>query len=294
MKKHIWSMIMTLFSFLLIYLGLTNQLGVFIHPRFHIAVYISAVVLLIMAVENYMRQRKITRKASFKLGYIIFLMPMLLFFIPTNVSASSSVAVTNGGIIRTVPRESVQVEVEETIEEDVEENTEVIEPTSEKETRAKSQELKMNIEDEPSAKLYATESKLLAALEALDDEIPFEVVDYNYLMFLDALHFNIDTLYGQKFTYKGMIYKDETLEDDEMIIGRMMMYCCAADAQIAGIICHYEQAKDYESNDWVEFTASLSVRDYYVEELDKTMKVPYLIVENIEPIEAPSDIYIYY
>lgn len=291
MNKYIWSIIMTLFSFLLIYLGLSNQLGHYIHPRFHISIYISAVVLLFMAVENFNRKRKINRKESFKLGYIIFLIPMLLVFIPTNVSASSNVAVTNGGIVRTVNTEQAKE-----VTSDIEENSDdtIIIETTEKEERAKSQELKMDTKKEPTAILYSTETKLLAALKELDDDTPFEVVDYNYLLFLDTLHYNIDELMGQKFTYKGMVYKDDTLNLDEMIIGRLMMYCCAADAQISGIICQYDDALSLSNDDWVEITASLSVRDYYVEALEKNMKVPYLIIESIEIIDAPDDIYLYY
>lgn len=276
MKKHSWSIMMLLFAGILIYSTITNSLGHYIHPRFHFAVYLSILLLVVLSIEHYFRCRKQSSR-PLKLGYVLFLIPLLVIFIPTNTSASTKIALSNGGMIRSIEEKYVAASFSPVTEEIKEEVVKKVDNTN-----------------SIFNKLYSTEARLLSALETLDNDIPFEVVEYNYLLFINTIHFNIEQVIGQKFSYIGMVYRDETLKEDELIIGRLMMYCCSADAQITGVLSQYDDAASYTNEEWVEVTGRLSMIDYYVSSYDKIMKVPYLKLEKIEIIDPPEDIYVYY
>lgn len=90
---------------------------------------------------------------------------------------------------------------------------------------------------------------------------------------------------GYEVIVKGFVFKTANdIKDDEFIVCRLQMSCCAADLAPMGIIAKYDNAKDLIEDQWVEVKGVLDVRE------DKGL---YLNVEDVLPAERPADEYIY-
>lgn len=105
----------------------------------------------------------------------------------------------------------------------------------------------------------------------------------NYVHYLEDLSSNIESHKGKKVYISGFIHKEDKLLEDEFILSRLLMNCCAADAQVLGVMCQYEGAKNLEDNIWVNIEGEIR------------SDVNYLAVKvnKIEKSEEPENTYIY-
>ncbi|MEG2353461.1 MAG: TIGR03943 family protein [Clostridium sp.] len=110
--------------------------------------------------------------------------------------------------------------------------------------------------------------------------------------FLEALKkiYKELSLQGETLKLRGVIYKDNSMKDKEFILGRMILSCCAADAQFVGFICENNTGIDIIKEQWVEVQGEI---DYEVNE--KGELYPRLIINNIRLLKGSEgeDKYIY-
>lgn len=92
---------------------------------------------------------------------------------------------------------------------------------------------------------------------------------------------------GQEIEITGFIYKDTTLNDNEFIIGRFVMACCAADLQVVGIKCDSNNQEIYSKDTWVKIRGKLKT------ETVKYAVNPVIVVEHIEKDPNPKTEYLY-
>ena len=55
---------------------------------------------------------------------------------------------------------------------------------------------------------------------------------------------------------------DKSLPQDTFIVGRPLMTCCADESRCAGLVCEWPGTAELSSRDWVEVTATISVRKH--------------------------------
>ena len=66
-----------------------------------------------------------------------------------------------------------------------------------------------------------------------------------------------------------------------------MMWCCAADIQLIGVLCRYNKTSELKENSWINVTGTLSTSTY------KDTKVPIIINPTIKSASAPKTEYVY-
>lgn len=95
---------------------------------------------------------------------------------------------------------------------------------------------------------------------------------------------------GQTITVEGFVYREDTFSSNNIVVGRLRINCCAADAFIIGFMCRYEAASELESNSWVKVTGQLLTESVYYEPDDTHYEMLVLEVSelhSIEPYETP-------
>ena len=108
--------------------------------------------------------------------------------------------------------------------------------------------------------------------------------DKNYYSIMNKIYENINLYKGKKITVIGFVYKDNNFSNDEFVAARMMVSCCAADAEVIGFICKYSQS--------IKLTGV--IEEYTLENVKGGRKsIPLIIVEKLANIEEPSNQYIY-
>lgn len=74
-------------------------------------------------------------------------------------------------------------------------------------------------------------------------------------------------------------------DNNTFVLGRTVISCCAADAEIIGIRCYYKDGDKIKEGSWVKLEGSI-IRDMNTGE-------PFIRVENANMLPEPSNTYIY-
>ena len=99
------------------------------------------------------------------------------------------------------------------------------------------------------------------------DPLPFdknapviEIADRDYALWYRDLNEDMRAYEGKTVHFKAQIALGEGLKQDELIVGRQLMNCCAADVTFAGMIAVGNTRLGLANRDWVELTASIRIR----------------------------------
>jgi putative membrane protein len=117
--------------------------------------------------------------------------------------------------------------------------------------------------------------------------------DLTYYRILADISKNLDQYKGKRVNITGFIYKDESLKNDEFIIARMMMSCCAADAQVVGLECKWQGAEGLKKGEWVNIEGIIDSTVYKDPNTNKDEEMAEIQVEKIERNQSPGSQYIY-
>ncbi|MBR2879534.1 MAG: GTPase [Oscillospiraceae bacterium] len=89
-----------------------------------------------------------------------------------------------------------------------------------------------------------------------------EIADGDYAIWYRDLNEELDSYHGKSVRFKAQVALSEDLEEDELIVGRQMMTCCADDIAFAGLIATGNSRGDLKNGQWLELTASISVEEH--------------------------------
>ena len=97
----------------------------------------------------------------------------------------------------------------------------------------------------------------------LVDELAFFNPDADH--FAEYLGQTVEELDGRTLTLYGFVYKDESFAEDMVLVSRLMITCCAADASIVGFHVQVDPAIDLQRNDWIRVTGTIKTKNllYY-------------------------------
>lgn len=95
-----------------------------------------------------------------------------------------------------------------------------------------------------------------------------------------------ERLEGETVVVDGMVFRDETLTDTQLIAFRFVIVCCAADAVPVGAHVEFENANAFAADTWVRIRGKLEARN------SDDGTTPWIIATSIEPIDTPKRIYL--
>lgn len=102
------------------------------------------------------------------------------------------------------------------------------------------------------------------------------------------LHSDADRYEGVPIRIEGFVFRESVeLEENQFILARLLMWCCAADVAPFGPVCEYEGASTLEEGTWVALEGTVRVGEYEGE------KEPRIVVSGIETGLEPERDYIY-
>ncbi|GEQ20606.1 TIGR03943 family protein [Clostridium butyricum] len=117
-----------------------------------------------------------------------------------------------------------------------------------------------------------------------------KVSSKNFVSSLDEIISNCAKYEGNSIEITGFIYNDKNLNltNNQFIIARYMMVCCAADMQIAGLRCQYINIENsLDLNTWVKISGKIK-NDSYESNPD-----PLILIDKIEIDSNPDTSYVY-
>lgn len=132
-----------------------------------------------------------------------------------------------------------------------------------------------------------TDSKVLLRRE----EITF--TDKNYYEYISEISKAPNKFKGKGITIEGFVFKEDGFNKDEFVVARMLMTCCAADAQVTGFFSKYNEAYNLKSNTYVKVIGTLDYTEYQSKTGKRSSILPMIQVKQVIPINNPINQYIY-
>ncbi len=105
--------------------------------------------------------------------------------------------------------------------------------------------------------------------------------------FYDEIHMDINKYKGREIELKGFVYKEEGLEQDQLVLARFLITHCVADASIIGFITELPDAPLLDENTWIEAKGVLDTTNFNGSEL------PIIKITNWKEIDEPKEPYLY-
>ena len=109
----------------------------------------------------------------------------------------------------------------------------------------------------------------------------------SFIPWLDELYIHRGEYGGEKIEIVGFVFKESGFKQNEFVIARLMMVCCAADMQPVGLLCKYDRASELELDSWVKINGIIKY-----EEMNGD-KVPVIEVESLENVDKPENEFLY-
>lgn len=116
--------------------------------------------------------------------------------------------------------------------------------------------------------------------------------DNNFSDTINEIENNINKYKNRKIEISGFVYKDTNFPKDCFVTARMLIICCAADAEVTGIACN-KVNNNLKNNEWVKVTGIIKSMKNFDKEDTTQAVIPVIEVQNIKSIPKPNNPYIY-
>ncbi|WP_026883678.1 TIGR03943 family putative permease subunit [Clostridium akagii] len=151
-----------------------------------------------------------------------------------------------------------------------------------------------------SQKGYSTDSYAVTTTASKSEESVtsasqgnlIKLTEKNYYDIVNNIKYNTNKYKWKKITIGGFIYKDETFPKDTFVVGRLIIICCAADAELTGIVFQMNNST-LQNDQWVEVTGIIDVIPNFDKDDPVNKTIPVIKVTSVNPIAKPSNPYIY-
>ncbi|MBW6411199.1 TIGR03943 family putative permease subunit [Clostridium weizhouense] len=249
-----------------------NELTMYVHPRivpFVVFGMISMFIIALFLVKDIFQNKK--KKIKFK-NYIIFMIPLIMIFFMESNSVSSTAIKSSDINVNTTSNVISDSNLNNLSRDNINQDN--------------------NLENDSRSDVYKEkyENNLQVTSDKKELDIKDNVININsknFIFSLDEILANPEKYVGQDIEITGFVYKDKNIKENEFIIGRFMMVCCAADMQIAGIKCDINNLESYDNDTWVKVKGKIKTDIY-----EGTIE-PVIVVEKIEKDLNPDTSYVY-
>lgn len=106
----------------------------------------------------------------------------------------------------------------------------------------------------------------------------------NYTDILKSVHDNPQKYKDKQITTSGYVYRADDFANEYFVCARDMLVS-QNESRIVGFLCEYENAKDYQNNEWISINGIIDITDYHG-------AMPIIKVKKITKITTPNDFFV--
>ncbi|MCM3792856.1 TIGR03943 family putative permease subunit [Priestia megaterium] len=288
------------FSLLMFKLILTGKIVQFIAPKMMPFILFSSGTFFLLGIIQIWRS-SVNKNLTCECGhdhaekgkirttfiYFLFLLPIMTGFLFSNHTLDSSVAVKRG-LTFSVTESDTQQQTRS------DKNIEATNSELEKDTN----DLLSGNSEEAPKNVPTTHQNSLAAKVAprgfyellekkLVKQTKISINDTDYIPVMNIIENNTEQFIGKKIEVNGFVYREKGFKDNQFVVARFGISCCAADASVYGLLSTLENASTLKKDTWVHIKGIIQKTTYNEE------NVPYIQVQQIESIDQPDNPYVY-
>lgn len=98
----------------------------------------------------------------------------------------------------------------------------------------------------------------LEIAEKYDDRDKITITDDNYADLVDSITIFLDRFQGKEIDINGFVYRDDSTDQNHLVVARFLMSCCSADTSVIGMMAKGNNLNKIESDTWVKVTGTIS------------------------------------
>lgn len=121
---------------------------------------------------------------------------------------------------------------------------------------------------------------------AQDDWEP-EVSDQNFMATMIILYSDPGNYIDKPIEFSGFVYKQKDFPQDCFLAARYGITCCAADAQITGLLCHFNGVEPPSKDQWVKVKGTIKLHTY------QNQVIPVVEIGMLQLTNPPATPYVY-
>lgn len=289
------------YCFLFAVMVLTNKISDYLHPRLIPFVIFAAIAFLLMTYSLLLDFKRKSRRFSVA-PYLVFLIPLILAFaVPAKAINNSNLQFSNTKITGLTSGQSIvsgntgnalpaptstdggSTLQSNSAQSQITDNSGVSDTNQAQSLKADDNSLHL----QPNQKAVYTKSLFGSTITLIITDNTITVDDKNFISWMSELNNNPDNYNGMKIEYVGYVYKSSDFKSNQFVAGRDMMWCCAADIQLAGCLCQYDKTSELKANSWVKVDGTLSTTTW------QGAATPLIEITSITPAQKPADDYVY-
>jgi putative membrane protein len=111
--------------------------------------------------------------------------------------------------------------------------------------------------------------------------------DSVFAAFYDEIASNLDHYKGKEIELTGMVYKEDGLEQNQLVLSRFLITHCVADASIIGFLSEIPGSIGIDQDTWIQAKGVLDVTTF------NGVELPIIKVTNWQEVNEPKEPYLY-
>lgn len=113
------------------------------------------------------------------------------------------------------------------------------------------------------------------------------VKEEGFMEILTTVDLFLDRYVGKSMEITGFVYREPDMSDNQFVVSRLAMQCCAADSSPYGVLVESAMAKSFDKDSWVKLVGTIGKTTYRDNEIMK------LDATRIQKVQAPETPYVY-
>jgi putative membrane protein len=302
-QQAIRALILLVFSIMLFKLHFTGEITKFINPKYEALSQIASILFLILffiqitriwTVEEHSHQYcdhedhdcshhhdhgDSPFNAKKLISYLIITVPLITGFLLPPKVLDASIADKKGAMMILSSQKQIP-KVNENAEKPIEENNiNGLEESLVDENNVNSLDLE-NQNEMSNEEYERLKQKLVQSPNIVMDDSMFAA-------YYDEINMDIKKYKGREIQLKGFVYKENGLEQDQLVISRFLITHCVADASIIGFLSELPEASALQEDSWIEANGVLDISTY------NGIELPVIKITNWKIISEPKEPYLY-
>ncbi len=280
---------------------ITGKVNNYIHPRYHLGIWISIAVLLLFIIRLLTDLKTARHNVNLR-PYFLFAVPVCIAILfPADGTGKGDMAIAKGMVSADRPggtgegTNTAAQEDSDGILTDTEE--EIIDYTNNPDnllTSPYDTEYDSSEDGSGNTLIFPGEETAIVYDDMSDKykgvEIDGATVinDDNFAAWYYDTYDYLSDFTGKRYRFLAQVYPTDEFGENRFLAGRYIMVCCAADASGYGLVCENDISGSLKENEWITVTGTIQEYDY------QGSKIPMLTDTVITKAKAPREEYVYF
>lgn len=139
----------------------------------------------------------------------------------------------------------------------------------------------------PDIQNMMTKQEYEEIIQKLNDSPTVIMDDLVFAAYYEEISADIEKFRGRQIELTGFVYKEDVLEQNQLVLSRFLITHCVADASIIGFISEVQEAPQIDQDTWIKASGVIDITSY------EGVELPMIKINSWKKVEEPLEPYLY-